>query len=168
MPRIPALLALTLLVAVPAVRAQAPTQVPPIPPPLDSHEPRSPRQAVLLSSLGTAAMFIPIVNLAAIPAGPSLGHFYAGNERQAFVGIAIRGTAMGTLVLGALGAAYNEKSAENVVYGSVAVILASSLYDVATAGESARDHNRRQGYTARALPTIGPDGQVGLALVVRP
>ncbi len=165
MPRILALLSLAVLsAAAPAARAQAPA----LPSPLESHEARSPRRAVLLSSLGTAAMFIPVVNLAAIPAGPSLGHFYAGNERQAFIGIAIRGTAMGTLVLGALGAAYNEKSAERVVYGSVAVILASGLYDVATAGESARDHNRRHGFTARALPAIGPNGQVGLALVVRP
>lgn len=119
--------------------------------------------------MGTAAMLLPLplVNLAAIPVGPSLGHLYAGDHLQAFVGIAVRSTAMGTLVLSAIDGPFDRRT-ERIVYGSVAVILASSLYDVATAGESARDYNRREGFTARALPAIGPDGQVGLALVVRP
>lgn len=142
------------------------------------NEAKDPRRAVLLSSLGSAGMFVPFVNLVAIPAGPALGHFYAGNERQAWTGIAIRGTALGVGLAAILGEAFrciggcgpqerDGGKAETVLLGSVVVILGSSLYDVATAGASAREYNRRHGLRTAAVPVVGPNGQVGVLVAVR-
>ncbi len=136
---------------------------------------KKPRRALLLSGLGSAAILVPLVNLAAIPAGPALGHFYAGNERQAWTGIAIRGTAMGVAVAALLGDALGGYdggrdrggSGDSVALGCVIVILGSAAYDVATAGASARAYNRRHGLRTAALPVVGPKGQVGMLVAVR-
>ena len=143
-----------------------------------THPRKNTRRAVLLSSLGTAAMVVPVANLVAIPVGPSLGHFYAGNARQAWTGIAIRSAALtvgvaaaaATLLDGLSGPVSDSSGrTEAALIGSAVVILASSAYDIATAGAAAQAYNRRHASAlgAAVVPVVGPDGQRGVRLAVR-
>ena len=139
---------------------------------LDTSGVKSPRRALLLSGLGTLAIGVPGVNLVAIPVGPALGHFYAGNARQAWTGILIRGGAffggVAVVVLKALEGDPNfDEDAERILTGALIVILASAAYDVATAPASARRFNERQQQRVQMSlsPVVGR--QKGVRLAVR-
>ncbi len=126
----------------------------------DTVRAKSPRRALLLSLGGTLAMGVPIVNLAALPLGPALGHFYAGNDHQAWVGIGIRTGAIAGAMLLIMGAALDGSKStpatiDRYLYGATAVILGSAIYDIATAPAAARRANERLGISALVLPAPG-------------
>jgi len=136
----------------------------------DTSRAKSPRRAAALSGLGTLAMAVPVVNFVAIPAGPALGHFYAGNTRQAWIGIGIRGGAFVSgvtlAILSALsaGTTSNDRT-ETYLGGMLAVILISAVYDTATAPAAARRYNRAHGLRMSVVPMVGQ--QPGVRLAVR-
>ena len=91
-----------------------------------------------------------VLVLLGVGLGPSLGHFYAGNEDQALVGIGLR---VGGGTLGALGAAsaLNSILVEEGGGGAAALLLVSGItvlisagYDVLTAGDAAREYGHRK------------------------
>jgi hypothetical protein len=142
-------------------------------------QPKSPRRAFAYS-LGGTVLLAPVFGTGLI-VGPSLGHFYAGNNRQALIGIGIRTVGAG----GALGALLSIPSDPEepergpvpapgsdedtvrtaVALGSALVWLGSAVYDIATAPGAARAYNASR--QVAVAPTVGPDGErVGLALHV--
>lgn len=105
--------------------------------------------------------------------GPSFGHFYAEDHRQAWVGLGIRTVG---LVLVAVGPSirftdppeggYRDPSWVSTI--GVLVVTGSAGYDAATAAQSAKEYNEAQTLEARVAPLVGPRAeQVGLALRVQ-
>lgn len=130
-----------------------------------SAERKSPGRA-LGYSLGGTVLLAPAFG-AGLLIGPSFGHFYAGNGKQAMSGILIRGggAAVGLRGWGML--LENPESAFTLMTIGLAIIVGSAIYDIATAGEAARQYNEVHGLTAQVTPTVGPRGeQVGLSLQV--
>lgn len=154
----------------------------PVATPADSTAParKSPGWA-LAYSLGGTVLLTPLFGTGLI-AGPAVGHFYAGNTRQAWTGIAVRSGAALTFGTGVLLVAKSTPKpvigaedpplgdwAGNVGVGlmgvGIGVGLGSLIYDIATAPGSAVEHNRRRGVQARVMPAVGPRGkQVGLSV----
>ena len=120
-------------------------------------------------------MAVPGLVFVALPIGPSLGHFYADNPVQAIAGIAVRtgALAVGIVAAVSLGSDGDVLAPETRLVGSVAVLLGSVAYDIATAGPAARAYNRRHGLDARraaavvVAPAVGADGQRGIRLAAR-
>jgi len=81
--------------------------------------------------------------------GPAVGHFYAGNSNQAWKGIGIRaGVAVAATAVGFSSCTGNNfdddwDCGSTVFAIGGLVILASDIYDIATAGRSAREHNAK-------------------------
>lgn len=138
--------------------------------------PKSPSQAVVLS-LGGTLILAPAYG-AGLFVGPAIGHFYAENHSQAWIGIGVR-SSMALIFAGAAESA-NEGDSGGVseapdfdglgllLFGA-AVVLGSGIYDIATAGKSAREYNEKRGLQARVTPTAGGPGgkQVGLSVTVQ-
>ncbi|MGE5176200.1 MAG: hypothetical protein ACM3JJ_07455 [Hyphomicrobiales bacterium] len=76
--------------------------------------------------------------------GPAVGHFYAGRSGRAFVGIGVRAAALAAAT-GAVAASWDNGSdtsgAETVGLVALGVGVVSAVYDVATAGKSAKIKN---------------------------
>lgn len=101
--------------------------------------------------------------------GPSLGHFYAENNGQAWGGILIRG---GSAALGLWGnwiRIFEDSGRGKALVATGALGFAGSLlYDIATAYSAAQDYNQAHGPKARVMPKVGPQGrQAGLSLQVQ-
>lgn len=79
--------------------------------------------------------------------GPSLGHWYAG--RWVTGGLAVRGVGAGVMVVGVtmeLGCFLRpecESAGNEIAAAGLVLYAAGAIYDVATAGRSAREHNER-------------------------
>ncbi|HYR53042.1 MAG TPA: hypothetical protein VET83_10575 [Candidatus Dormibacteraeota bacterium] len=78
--------------------------------------------------------------------GPSLGHFYAGKSGRALAGIGIRTAAILGMAV-SVGESWDHQSTGADVLGGVSlgVGCASVIFDIATAGNSAKKHNRLAG-----------------------
>lgn len=129
-----------------------------------SVERKSPVRAVLYSAGGTFVL-TPLF-------GPSVGHFYANDDAQAWRGIALRVGGFGLAgVFGFVGVAQMQGGGEprGLTAAKVTLNLISihALYDIVTAWDSAKDYNETHNVDARVAPTVGPSGeQAGLALRV--
>jgi hypothetical protein len=105
---------------------------------------------------GAALMF-----LGAVIIGPSLGHFYAKNPNRAFRGIGLRSLAVVGLV-GAIAANWNGESNEGIAFGIASLGLGAGvmIWDIASAPDSARDHNEEIQQRRMGLGIIPPiDGR---------
>lgn len=142
--------------------------------PADSPKRKSPRQAVLYSLGGTVLPTLYSLGGAPLPAlvfgaglvfGPSFGHVYAKNYRQAVLGIGVRlgGGALlvdGIEILG-------ESERGKVIFGAL-LLVGSAVRDILTAGNAAKSHNESLSSNVRVAPTANPhSGQVGLSLQVQ-
>lgn len=127
-------------------------------------------------SVGGTLLLTPAFG-AGLIVGPAFGHFYADNNVQAWRGIGTRAGALTMPLLGFAMATGEEDMDEGITVLSVmtgiglAGILASGIYDIATADNAARRYNQIHGFQAtdvQVSPTIGgPQGeQVGLSLRV--
>jgi hypothetical protein len=128
---------------------------------------------------------------AGLVVGPSVGHFYANAERQAGLGVGIRG---GALLVGGAAASVvllevflyavfkltlwpfveeYERSPVSQVAGYVAVgsggVLAGSiLFDIVTAPISVYRYNEKNGLRVQVAPRVSPTlDQAGLAVHLR-
>lgn len=137
----------------------------------------------LAYSLGGTVLLAPFG--VGLVAGPAAGHFYAGDSRQAWTGIAVRGgatlaagtglvLAAGSIpapVIGAGGPPLGDWAGPvglGLMAAGISVGLGSLVYDIATAPGSAAEHNRAHGVSIRAAPIVEPrSGQKGLALRIR-
>lgn len=126
----------------------------------NSPERKSPGRAFLYSLGGTVGL-MPVYGLGLF-VGPSFGHFYAGNTRQAWLGIGIRGgLGLGTLYLG------YEHGPGWIGVGVLTIVL-HAAYDVLTAPQSAQEFNDRLEDRVRMTPTSNSrSGQVGLSVQVQ-
>ena len=100
--------------------------------------------------------------------GPGLGHIYAGNKRQFWIGSGLRLLAVGGVCTGfAVGTSPN--AVENAFYGCAAVYLISAIYDVSTAARSARKYNQkhRLGATEISPCYFAEQKAVGMRLTIR-
>ncbi len=137
--------------------------------------PKSPGRATALS-LGGTLLLAPAFGTGLF-IGPAFGHFYAENYSRAWQGIALRGGA----ALAALAAAESAGSGGGGPDGDfdglgaglawlaagAGVVIGSGIYDIATAGDAAREHNREHRLkSAWIVPTVGgPQGeQIGLSV----
>jgi|APHM01.1.fsa_nt_gi hypothetical protein len=170
------------LAAAGLLSAPAYSQVPPAPDTSSVVDPRGaeyprkdPQRAVQYSVWGTV-LGTPIF-------GPAAGHFYAGNHRQAWIGI---GTRTGGALLPFLGleaAGRLESGGLGVLLATAlaggATVLISAIHDIVTADDAVRERNQarrlRRATPAEAVPAVGqvpPTGgsfgkrQVGVALKV--
>jgi hypothetical protein len=82
---------------------------------------------------------------AGLIAGPSFGHFYAGNDAQAWRGIGIRtGFVVGSVGPALLAGGYAGLGWFNITAPiAVAGILVSAVWDITTADEAAEAYNRQ-------------------------
>jgi len=130
-------------------------------------------------SLGGTLLLAPAYG-AGLFIGPAFGHLYAENGSQALLGIGLR---TGTALI-SLSAAESAGDGGNgpdgdfdglgealgwIAMGAL-VVIGSSVYDIATAGKAAREHNREHELkSARVAPTVsGPQGeQVGLSVTLQ-
>jgi len=128
-------------------------------------KPKSPVKATTLSLLGT---FVPTVLgvslirseggvktglalfLVGTTLGPSRGHDYAGNRRQAMSGFLIRtGFWLGGLFVAAVApnVGWGPSGTEiGAIFAAAGLVTVSALYDIATAARSAREYNRKNGF----------------------
>lgn len=103
--------------------------------------------------------------------GPGLGHAYAGDSGKFWRGAGYRTLAWGGFI-GALAASWDNPDASGagaLAIGSMAIYLGSSIYDIATAGDSAKRYNER---VAASKVSLGPiwqprDEAVGMQVAVR-
>lgn len=97
--------------------------------------------------------------------GPSLGHFYLGDSRRAWIGIGLRtaGVGAGALVGNMVAQNSDEWFAglgEFMLIGAVGLV-AGSFYSFATLDDAARERG------IAIVPTVQPDGTPALALTAR-
>lgn len=146
-------------------------------------KPKSPGKAYLLSFVGTVAPIGialsserrhcdglgigGILFLAGTIVGPGLGHSYAGTESRLWQGIGIRSAAWVAMLIG-VAASFNANwnsarnsnkgSAIGVVFtfGGIALLFGSSIYDIATADDSARLYNEKNGFAEKASISLAP------------
>jgi len=126
--------------------------------------PKSPNKATSLSLIGTtipAVLGISLIGteggdqagavlfLFGATFGPSLGHSYAGNGKRAATGIMIR---MGCwfAAFGVAGAAADDgwdglEVAAGAFLAATGLVTVSGIWDIASAGGSAREYNRKHG-----------------------
>lgn len=102
--------------------------------------------------------------------GPGLGHAYAGNKGQFWKGAGLRTLGYGGF-LAAVAASWDNSDSSGV--GGLAVVssvlyLASSIYDMATADNSAKKYNERlEASRVSVLPTWAPeDDAVGVRVAL--
>ena len=129
---------------------------------------KSPGRALLFSTAGTVVpLSLATTNFGSAGLGlvatgfllgPSLGHLYAENYDRALFGIGFR---LGTpFLLGAM-------AGPSGVFVGLAIAAGSALYDIVTAGGSARAYNSEQHPRVQVKPKTGPTGNgVGIALHV--
>lgn len=145
---------------------------------------KRPSSAIVLSATATmfttAMLFsmseATLVGMVGALFAPSVGHWYAGASNGR--GILLRSAAMTLTTIGALrafgtqgrdclGAPSDEvcrqweeeweredRNTAILIFGGLSVLAASSIYDIATAGRSARQWNREHGFTV--TPTLVP------------
>ena len=127
------------------------------------NRPKSPSNAFLLSVGSTMIPILIGINkedilLVATGSliGPSIGNFYAGDTRRGISGILLRG---GGMLMTTLGIAMNFDDAtevdddeweygndgEALIYGGLAVIGISAVWDIVMAPTSAREYNKKHG-----------------------
>ncbi len=102
------------------------------------------------------------LSLAAIPVGPSLGHFYAGSTKRAWGGIGLRAVSMAAFTLG-VGMAFDEEHDANypltlgLIIGGATVLIGSTVADIVDAHKSASRHNLRgRGLSVTVAPVLSP------------
>jgi hypothetical protein len=132
---------------------------------------KDPKRAVWYSVGGTV-LGAPLFG-AGLLLGPAAGHFYADNNRRAWVGIGIRTGGALLPILATAGRSGYAGLGAFLVTAPIggAVILVSAIYDIVVADNAARQHNRAHGLRVsdvRVVPTAGgPMGnQVGLTVEV--
>jgi hypothetical protein len=139
-----------------------------------SAERKSPARAVLYSASGTVLLSFILVGPIV---GPAFGHFYAGDNTQAWRGIALRGggavlsLGFGIAHLGSMQTGGGSDAAEDgtLLGAKVALwgVFAHAVYDTITAWHSAKEYNESHDVRAQVAPTVGPRGeQVGVTLRV--
>ena len=129
------------------------------------NRPKSPSNAFLLSVGSTMIPILIGINkedillvAAGSLIGPSIGNFYAGDTRRGISGILLRG---GGLLMTTLGIAmyFDDANAtevdddeweygndgEALIYGGLAVIGISAVWDIVMAPTSAREYNKKHG-----------------------
>ncbi|MGD8921987.1 MAG: hypothetical protein PVH24_01980 [Candidatus Zixiibacteriota bacterium] len=115
--------------------------------------PRSPEKATHLSFLGTVVPVVAgfmsgsgsfdLIFLGAVSLGPGLGHLYAANLDHFFIGLGLR--TLGFLAIGATyTSSWNDTSPTLQTVGWL-TLGTVSVYDIVTAGGSARKYNEKHG-----------------------
>lgn len=128
---------------------------------------KSPARATVYSTVGTL-LLTPVFGSGLI-AGPSFGHFYANNTRQAVTGIGLRTAGATAFLVGledAVGADASEGAEALTVMGLVTVVC-SAVYDIGTADDAVRAYNDRHRRQVRVVPAAGRNGKVRLAVRVQ-
>jgi hypothetical protein len=97
--------------------------------------------------------------------GPSLGHFYAGQTRRAFTGIAIRSASLAGFVAGL--ALSVDGDGTYAALGTVSLVVGASsmVVDIVNAGSSASRYNREslgQSRSIQPLVLAGKDLRLGV------
>jgi len=117
--------------------------------------------AILLGHEGSGSAFW-WVAVAAIPVGPALGHFYAGEHKRAWTGIGIRVAALAAFSAG-VAMAFDETHSSSypltlgLILAGATVALGSTLADIVDARESVWKHNLKgQGLTLNVSPVVSP------------
>jgi hypothetical protein len=150
------------------------------------HGPRSPGLAITLSLVATVAP--PIAAVAAfndserdgvaedreeaalwilggsLLFGPSVGHWYAGKVLTPGLGVRALGFAIGAAAFGG----NDVDDAISLMLLGTATVLGGAIYDVATAGRSAREYNFEHATRVMPMvaPAIAPDGSAQLRVGV--
>ena len=102
-----------------------------------------------------------ILLLAGTIVGPGLGHSYAGNEGRLWKGIGIRTGALIAIGIGfSMSFSLFEETnssggAALCAVGSI-LLFGSSIYDIVTADDSARQYNEENGLAAKSKISFGP------------
>jgi len=108
------------------------------------------------------------VGLVALPLGPSLGYFGAGLTGRAIGGTVIRALGLAAVVGGAYLAWEDETLTLGGIgfFGGAALVLGSTIYDLATVKRAVRKRNSRiQGTSLNVAPVVAPKSKtVGLSL----
>jgi len=144
-----------------------------------ANETYAPNRGERTGQLGAASLAIGLL------VGPSLGHFYAHNQDQAWTGMAIRGGAVasGTLALWAYpfqdvrptpDRAASSSGNESTVRGALswimvasgAVLVFRSFYDLVSTSQSVQDYNAQPNVRASLTPHVSPGGKTA-GLTVR-
>lgn len=128
---------------------------------------KSPARATVYSTAGTL-LLTPVFG-SGLVVGPSFGHFYANNTRQAVTGIGFRAAGATAFIVGledAVGADASEGAEAITVVGLVTVVC-SAVYDIGTADDAVRRYNERHRRQVRVVPAADRNGKVGLALRVQ-
>lgn len=156
-----------------------PVMVPmPMPMPDPEQGPKSPGTATLLSLAATVAPSLVAVSVfpdrdrvgnddheeamlwvlaGSALLGPSVGHWYSGKVVTPGLGVRALGFALGAA---AFGSNDFDEALGLLALGSTA-ILGGAIYDIATAGRSAREFNFEHATHTipMVVPTVGPDGR---------
>lgn len=102
--------------------------------------PKQASKATVLSLWGTAV--VPIL-------GPGLGHIYAHNMGQFYLGTVLRSLAAGLIITGGIANSISWGHADNradmAITLGVVLYFGSSVLDIATAGAAANRYNRKHG-----------------------
>ena len=102
--------------------------------------------------------------------GPGLGHAYAGESGRFWRGAGLRTLSWGVMI-GAAALAWdgsNEGGSAILALGSMSLYVASTIYDLATAGDSASRHNEKlASHKVSVEPVWAPrDQTVGIRVAV--
>ncbi len=100
---------------------------------------KSPETAVARSVVGM--VLVPIV-------GAGLGHLYARNMTQFYIGTGLRTVAIGLMAVGIVQSLEHPDNGPDAALGIGFILhLGSNLYDIGTAGGAAKRYNRKHGLT---------------------
>ncbi len=150
--------------------------------PIIGFKPRSEDTASALSLIGAAvpwALFLAFsdeggrsnagdwlwyLSLAAMPVGPSLGHFYAGSNKRAWGGIGVRAGSITAFIVGVnlafdggFDSAHGGALPVILMIGGAATLIGSTVADVVDAHKSARRYNLRgRGLSMTVAPVLSP------------
>lgn len=140
----------------------------------DPPEYYDPSTAVLLSVGGTVGGFALAyatvssnddlwwVGAAGLAVGPSLGRWYSGRAGLAGIGLRTAGMAIAFAgLISALDQDGEDGAAPVLMFGGAGLYAVSTLYDVFTSGEIAREANAERANRIVVAPTVGR-GQAGL------
>jgi hypothetical protein len=115
-----------------------------------------------------ASLGLGLAGFGAIAAGPSAGHWYAGESNLGMIALRTVGvtTAFVGLAMAHCGSGECDPVGSAVAFSGFAVVAGTTIYDVVTAGDAVRRYNRKS-HSLSIAPTLlrnGTDSRVGFSL----